>query len=115
MCIRDSEYNLQPQVDQGLENLKKNASSWASNAGANLLSGIGSAFSIMAATFLVLVLSFLMLVEGPAWMKLVWAVYDNKQRMEYHRNIVQRMHRVVSGFIVGQLTVSALGLSLIHI
>jgi predicted PurR-regulated permease PerM len=103
------EYNLQPQVDQGLENLKKNASSWASNAGANLLSGIGSAFSIMAATFLVLVLSFLMLVEGPAWMKLVWAVYDNKQRMEYHRNIVQRMHRVVSGFIVGQLTVSALG------
>ena len=104
-----SEYNLHEQVDEALNNLKLGASKWASNAGSNLISGIGSVFSAIAASFLVLVLTFLMLVEGPAWMKRVWALYDDRRRMEYHRNIVHRMHRIVSSFIIGQLTVSALG------
>jgi predicted PurR-regulated permease PerM len=103
------EYNLQDQVDKSAEDLKSSASKWASNAGSNLLSGIGSVFSAIAATFLVLVLTFLMLVEGPGWMKRFWGLYEDRRRMEYHRTIVQRMHRVVSSFIVGQLTISALG------
>lgn len=103
------EYNLQNQVDQSLENLKTNASRWASNVGSNVLSGLGSVFSAIAATFLVLVLTFLMLVEGPEWMRRIWALYEDENRMDYHRTIVQRMHRVVSNFIVGQLTVSAIG------
>ncbi len=103
------QYNLQPQVDDAVNNFKANASKWATNAGSNILSGIGSVFSMLAATFLVLVLAFLMLVEGPAWMKRVWSLYDDEKRMEYHRTVVQRMHRIVSSFMVGQLTVSALG------
>ena len=103
------EYNLQDQVDKSAEDLKSSASKWASNAGSNLLSGIGSVFSAIAATFLVLVLTFLMLVEGPGWMKRFWGLYEDRRRMEYHRTIVQRMHRVVSSFIVVQLTISALG------
>jgi predicted PurR-regulated permease PerM len=103
------QYNLQPQVDEAIANFKQNSSKWATSAGTNILSGIGSLFSVLAATFLVLVLAFLMLVEGPQWMKRVWGLYDDEKRMEYHRTVVQRMHRVVSGFMVGQLTVSSLG------
>lgn len=106
------EYNLRPQVDQALESLKNNASGWASNVGSNVISGVGSFFGFATSLFLVLVLSFLMLVEGPMWMKRIWGLYHNQKRMEHHRKTVTRMTNVVSGFVTGQLTVSAIGGSL---
>lgn len=101
-------YNLRPQVDQALNAIKDNATKWASNVGTNLLSGIGSVFGFLTSLFLVLVLSFLMLVEGPEWMKRLWSLYRDKSRMEHHRNTLTRMGNVVSGYVTGQLTVSAL-------
>jgi predicted PurR-regulated permease PerM len=103
------EYNLRPQVDQALESLKSNATDWASNVGTNVISGVGSFFGFATSLFLVLVLSFLMLVEGPVWMKRIWGLYHNQKRMEHHRKTVTRMTNVVSGFVTGQLTVSAIG------
>lgn len=104
-----SEYNLQPQVDRAALSLQENSSRWASSVGANIISGIGSVFSVITATILILVLSFLMLIEGPTTMRKIWSLYDDQDRMEYHRSIVQRMHAVVSGYVTGQLTVSGLG------
>ncbi len=101
-------YHLRPQVDQALNTIKDNATKWASNVGTNLISGIGSVFGFLTSLFLVLVLSFLMLVEGPEWMKRLWALYRDKRRMEHHRKTLTRMGNVVSGYVTGQLTVSAL-------
>lgn len=103
------EYNLRPQVDEALNSLRENASSWASNVGSNVISGVGSFFGFLASLLLTLVLSFLMLVEGPMWMKRVWGLYRNKSKMELHRKTILRMAGVVSGFVTGQLTVSAIG------
>jgi predicted PurR-regulated permease PerM len=103
------EYNLQPQVDSALNSLKENATGWASNVGQSVVSGLGSFFSFLAALFLVLVLTFLMLIEGPMWMKRLWGLYNNKGRMEIHKRIVSRVYGVVTGYITGQLTVSAMG------
>ena len=102
-------YNLRPQVDNALESVKQNSTSWAANAGQNLLSGIGSVASLFTSMFLVLVLSFLMLIEGPAWMKRIWGIYNDENRMERHRELVQKMYHVVTGYVTGQLTVSAIG------
>lgn len=104
-----NEYNLQPQVDRAAESIQENSSRWASSVGANIVSGIGSLFSVITAAILVLVLSFFMLIEGPTMMRKLWSLYDDQERMEYHRSIVQRMHAVVSGYVTGQLTVSGLG------
>lgn len=106
------QYDLQSQVVSIQETIKSNATSWAANLGNNLLSGVGSLLSTIAATFLMLVLSFLMLIEGPSWMARVWALYDNKERMEAHRNLVHRMYQMVTGYVTGQLTVSFIGASL---
>ncbi|HEY1085325.1 MAG TPA: AI-2E family transporter [Candidatus Saccharimonadales bacterium] len=106
------DYNLRPQVDEALGTLKKNATTWASNVGSNVVSGVGSFFGFITSLILTLVLSFLMLVEGPEWMKRIWGLYRNKRRMEHHRKTVTRMSSVVSGFVTGQLTVSALGATL---
>lgn len=105
-----NKYHLQPQVDSALSNLKNNTVGFATGAaGPNVLSGLGSVLSLFGSTFLVLVLSFLMLVEGPAWMERLWGIYNDQDRMEDHRKLISRMYNVVTGYVGGQLTVSAIG------
>jgi predicted PurR-regulated permease PerM len=105
-------YHIRPQVDQAVEAAKNNTAHWASSAGQNIISGLGSVFSTAAAILLVLVLSFLMLVEGPAWQKRIWNIYNDEERMESHRELAHRMYNVVTGYVTGQLTVSAIGSTL---
>jgi predicted PurR-regulated permease PerM len=102
-------YNLQPQVDSTMEAIRNNTSSWAANIGTNVLSGIGSVASLIGSTFLVLVLAFLMLVEGPTWLQRLWGVYNDEERMESHRQLIHKMYHVVTGYVTGQLTVSGIG------
>lgn len=102
-------YNLRPQVNETLASIKDNASRWASNVGSNALSSVGSIFSFVAAFFLTIVLTFLMLIEGPEWRRRIWGLYTDDEKMERHRDVLDKMHQVVSGYVTGQLTVSALG------
>lgn len=101
-------YNLRPQVDNALESVKDSATSVAQRVGTNLVPAIGSFFSTVTATILILVLAFFMLIEGPIWMKQIWSVYNDKDKMIYHREIVKKMYTVVTGYVMGQLTISAL-------
>lgn len=103
------EYNLQDQVDTALASIQSSASSWAGNVGQNVITGIGSIFAGIAALILVLVLTFLMLVEGPMWLKRVWRLYRDEAKMKKHRRVAHRIYGVVSGYVVGQLTVSTIG------
>lgn len=104
-----TQYNLQSQVDQATLSIQQSASGWASSVGSNVISGIGSLFGFITAMILVLVLSFLMLIEGPGLMQKLWALYTDPERRDMHHNVVHRMHAVVSGYVTGQLTVSGLG------
>ncbi len=101
--------NLRPQVDSALDNIKDQSTTWATEAGTNILSGVGSLASFLVSMFLVIVLAFLMLVEGPVWMGRIWSLYNDKERMQHHRKLINRIHGVVTGYINGQITVSAVG------
>lgn len=101
-------YHIQPQVDQTVAAVQADTSRMVSNLGRNFLSGVGSAFSLFAATLLVLVLTFLMLVEGPLWLARLWNIYTDPDRMQRHQTLVRKMHAVVSGYVTGQLTVSGI-------
>jgi len=103
------QYNLRPQVDQAVDSIKERATGFASAAGSTLVSGVGSFFSFIAAAVLTIVLAFLMLVEGPMWMKRIWALYHDKERMDRHHKTTTRMVNVVSGYVTGQLTIAAIG------
>jgi len=103
------QYNLQPQLDTALESIKSTATNWAGDVGKNVVTGIGSLFSFIAALILVLVLTFLMLIEGPQWMERIWRLYSDKDKMKAHRRVAHRMYAVVGGYVTGQLTVSSLG------
>lgn len=100
--------NLRPQVDSMMENIKQQSSSWATSVGTNLLSSVGSLASFLGSLFLALVLSFLMLLEGPTWVKRLWGLYNDEEKMERHKKLVGRMYNVVTGYVSGQLTVSGI-------
>lgn len=102
-------YGLRDQVDQAIESIKSNAADFAANVGKNVVSSVGSIFGFVTALFLMLVLSFLMLIEGPRWMKLIWGVYNDEPRMEHHKELTHKIYNVVTGYVTGQLAVSAIG------
>ena len=100
---------FRPQVDETLENIKQQSSTWAADIGKNIISGVGSFASFIVALFLVLVLAFLMLIEGPSWMDRIWKIYSDKSKMRHHKSLVEKVYGVVTGYISGQLTVSGIG------
>lgn len=104
-----SKYNLQPQIDAAVANAKDQMSTLVTNLTTGALTQLGSFFATLGALILTLVLTFLMLVEGPEWMKRIWNLYDDEDKMQAHRSVVTRMHKVVSGYVTGQLTVSGIG------
>lgn len=103
------QYNLQPQLDTALKSIQDTAGQWAGDIGQNIVAGLGSLFSFFAALILVLVLTFLMLIEGPGWLDRLWGVYPERHKAQKHRRVLHRMYTVVSGYVNGQLTVSAIG------
>ena len=103
------QYNLKPQVDQAVNSIKDSTASWASNVGKSAIGVVGSFLSFLTGSLLVLVLTFLMLIEGPMWMKRLWGLYKDRKKMALHKRIVSRIYGVVSGYVTGQLTVSAIG------
>jgi predicted PurR-regulated permease PerM len=103
------EYHLQPQIDQAIASLQKEGSGWAANAGRNIISGAGSVISFAISSFFVLVLTFLMLVEGPTWLGRVWSLYNNQDTMKRHHKLAGQMYKVVTGYVVGQVTVATIG------
>ena len=104
-----NQYNLQPQVDQAVNSIKDSTASWASNVGQSVINGVGSFFSFLTGLILVLVLTFLMLIEGPMWMQRLWGLYGNQRKMMTHKRVASRIYGVVNGYVTGQLTVSAIG------
>ncbi|MDN5274396.1 MAG: conserved rane protein of unknown function [Candidatus Saccharibacteria bacterium] len=103
-----TKYHLESQVNSAIHTIQNNTTGWAAQASQNVLSGISSVAGIIVSGILVLVLSFLMLIEGPMWLKRIWGIYNDEERMEYHRRLVSRMYNVVTGYVIGQLTVSAI-------
>lgn len=103
------QYSLRPQVDHALNSVKESTASWASNVGSTVLAGLGSFFAVLTEALLVLVLTFLMLIEGPSWMARIWGLYEDKRKQRTHKRVVSRIYGVVNGYVTGQLIVSAIG------
>ena len=101
--------NLRGQVDTALGNLKTESANWAASVGGGIISSVGSIATFIVSMFLVLVLTFLMLLEGPTWMGRIWTLYTDDKKMKNHRRLVNRIYSVITGYINGQLTVSAVG------
>ncbi|RWZ79250.1 MAG: AI-2E family transporter [Candidatus Chaera renei] len=103
-----SQYGLQAQLDLAIENAKARSADIAKNIGTSFVGGVGMVFNGLVTIITVLVLTFLMLIEGPRWMDRFWALYLNEHKRERHRHLVRRMYRTVTAYVNGQVLVASI-------
>lgn len=101
-------YGLQQQYQDAIANVQSQATHIASQAGGSVVTSVGSIIEVFVTMLIILVLAFLMLVEGPAWMKRLWSTYSNKKKREHHQYLVRKMYKVVTGYVNGQVIISAI-------
>lgn len=101
-------YNLQGQVDSFSDDLTNRLQDIASSS-ASILASIGSStFALLT----VLVLTFMMLVEGPRWVRIGEQLVPDHRR-EHVRDLTRAMYKVVKGYVNGQVTLAAIAAVLI--
>lgn len=101
-------YNLQDEVtnlSNDLSDRLKNVSGTALTAATKVGS---SAFAVLA----ILAMSFMMLVEGPYWLRFSKRLVP-RDRQEDYDSLLGDMYRVVKGYVNGQVTLAALAALLI--
>jgi predicted PurR-regulated permease PerM len=101
-------YNLESQVQDFSDELGQRLKG-ATGAAVSTLGKIGnSVFTVLT----ILVLTFMMLVEGPRWLKL----FKDMIPEEHHKHVEKLsydMYRVVKGYVNGQVILAALAAALI--
>lgn len=55
----------------------------------------------------VIVMTFMMLVEGPYWLELLWRTMPANKR-EHRKQLAQKMYRMVTGFVNGQVILAGI-------
>ncbi len=101
-------YGLEEQYDQTLKSIQDQAANTASSVGGTFITSIGSIIEAFTSTLLVIVMTFLMLVEGPTWIKRLWGLYKNVDLRDQHRKIFYGMYKVINGYVNGQVLISAI-------
>lgn len=101
-------YNLESQVESFSQDLSGRLQKVAGSA-VTLITSIGSStFALLT----VLVLTFMMLVEGPRWVRLGERLVPAHRRVHV-RGLSRAMYKVIKGYVNGQVTLAALAAFLI--
>lgn len=101
-------YHLEKQVDSFSAQLSQRLK----HAGGSAFSAAQKIGSSAFALLTILVLTFMMLIEGPAWLGFMRDVVPDKHHKNFDR-LSHEMYKVVAGFANGQVTLAALAAALI--
>lgn len=94
-------------LDEKLDDFSKEFGSKI-NISDTLFDTAGRIGGTIVSTITVLVLTFMMLVEGPSWLNLAWRLHPDGDREQRRKQIVKRMYRVVTGYVNGQVLIAAI-------
>lgn len=75
--------------------------------GQRLLEALSTVGSALISIITVLILAFMMLVEGPKWIKRFWDV-QHKDKVAKRREIAGKMYSMVTGYVNGQLLIATI-------
>lgn len=101
-------YNLQSQVESFTQDLQ----SRAQDASRTVISVLGGIASSTFAVLTIVVLSFMMLIEGPRWLRTFEQLVPDENR-DHVRGLARAMYKVVKGYVNGQVTLAAIAAVLI--
>lgn len=96
-------YDLDKQLDEAANDF----SSRFSDFGQPVLNTASRVGGTIVSIITVLVLTFMMLIEGPLWYERVMSLQPKERRA--HRNkLAKRMYRVITGYVNGQVLIAAI-------
>jgi predicted PurR-regulated permease PerM len=99
-------YNLQDEVEGLSDNIKQRTQ----NLRDPVVTTAGRVGSTLISIITVIVLTFMMLVEGPNWNARFWTLMPKHNRDRW-RVISERMYRAVTGYVNGQVVIALLAAS----
>lgn len=88
-----------------VESLTQDFSNKFKNVGEPVLSTAGAVGTAFVSAITVLVMTFMMLVEGPAWFEKIVSLQP-KEKRQARRQLAKRLYRVVTNYVNGQVIVS---------
>lgn len=96
-------YNLQDDIDDAIENAGNNVESFASTA----VNKAGQFGNSLIASLTGFVMTVLMLLSGPVLLKrLADKLYRDAKLRERHESVAEKMYRVVTGYVNGQVIIA---------
>lgn len=101
-------YGLQDSLNEFVHGIQQQASSLAQGIGSSVVNGVSSFLSGIVAILTILVLTFLMLIEGPRWLERLWSLHGNSLALERNQRLAGKMYKVVSGYVNGQVVVASI-------
>ncbi|MDR2063901.1 MAG: AI-2E family transporter [Candidatus Nomurabacteria bacterium] len=99
-------HNLAGLRDQVFATINNIATNFTKELAPNIINSVSQIASGITALVLILVLTFLILVEGPTLYDGFWAHFKKNQKISRWRSISIKVSNVVSGFVGGQLVVA---------
>jgi predicted PurR-regulated permease PerM len=96
-------YNLDDKISQAAKDFSSNYGNYGDtilNTGKRIASAVVSAI-------VVIVMTFMMLVEGPTWLNRFWKLVPPARR-KHDKDIAERMYHAVTGFAYGQVILAVL-------
>lgn len=96
-------YHLQGQLDD-ISNQLSTRLQHSTGTAVSAISRIGSS---LFATLTILVLTFMMLIEGPVWVDLMQQLVPSRQRPRFD-HLLRDMYKAVKGYINGQVMLAAI-------
>lgn len=96
-------YKLDDQLNQISQDIRANHGNLRKPV-LNTASRVGTT---LVAILTVFVLTFMVLVEGPGWIERLWSVVP-KHRREHGQLLANRMYRIVTGYVNGQVIIAAI-------
>jgi predicted PurR-regulated permease PerM len=96
-------YHLDDKITQAAKDFASNYG----NFGGTLLDTGKRIVSALIALLVIIVMTFMMLVEGPKWLERFWLLVPAARR-KHDQRIAERMYRAVTGFAYGQVILALL-------
>lgn len=101
-------------IDEKLNDAAKNFTSHYEDFGSAILNTTKRVFEAIISLLAVLVLTFMMLVEGPKWLALLFGLVSDQKRQR-HQRLAQRIYHSVTAFVNGQVILAAIGAAFVFI
>lgn len=105
-------YQLQDELAKVVEGVQTQALNAAGGIGGTVVAGVSSFFAGLVTVLTLLVLTFLMLVEGPDWQRRFFNLIPDKIASERYEKLSRKMYGVVSSYVNGQLVVALIAATL---